>query len=200
MLIGLTGGIGSGKTSVAAFFKKIGIAIIYTDEISRELVKINSPYLLKIKKHFGESILQADGTLNRAKLRNIIFNDISQKEWLESLLHPGIRIEIKKQAKAATSPYSIVEIPLLMEAGFKTDVDRILVVDTTEALQKKRASTRDRLSKADIDKILHAQLDRETRLKYANDIIDNTGTLEELEKSVMDLHQQYLKLSTLNNH
>lgn len=195
LVIGLTGGIGSGKSTVAGLFAKKGITIIDTDIISREITQPGKPALAKIVEHFGESILLPNKSLDRAKLRLIIFSDHDERAWLEQLLHPLIRDEMHKQVTESQSPYCIAVIPLLLESKPNPLINRILVVDTHEAQQIKRVQSRDNASNDEVEAILKTQVSRAERLKAADDIIENTRSMDNLSTQVSGLHEQYLLLS-----
>jgi len=195
-IIGLTGGIASGKSTVAALFEKKGITIIDTDQLARQLTDIGQDSLQKIALHFGKNILLPDGSLNRKLLRTIIFSDNTQRLWLEQLLHPLIRTEMEQQIHSAQSEYCITVIPLLFESTPNPIINRILVVDTTEELQLKRAQTRDNISLDEAKWILLSQAKREYRLANATDIIYNTGSIDTLKEDVEKLHQLYLSLAS----
>lgn len=196
MMIGLTGGIGSGKSTVAQMFFALNIEIIDSDQITRQLVKPNQPALQAIIQHFGETIISSDGTLNRAKLRAIIFESAIERQWLENLLHPMVKAEISKLSnKKITGAYQIVEIPLLFEANFEKEVDRILVVDCPEITQIERVHRRDRLTTTTIQAIMASQISRTARLSKADDVIVNEGSEEELKRKVLSLHHYYIELS-----
>jgi len=195
LVIGLTGGIGSGKSTVARLFSERGIAIIDADVIARDITAPAQPAFTAITKHYGNEILCKNGTLDRAKLRHIIFNDRHERRWLENLLHPLIRGEIEKQTKQVTSPYCIVVIPLLIEVGPYPFINRILVVDTPEHLQIERTALRDKVEKHQVEAILKTQTNRQQRLKYAHDIIINDGKREDLALQVDQLHHRYLKMA-----
>src|SRR3990167_11068573 len=204
--IGLTGGIASGKTTVANFFSTLGVPVIDADAIAHETTKPHTVALKKITEHFGQSILQADGTLNREKLRKIIFKDAAQKRWLENILHPLIIKIMATQVYALDAPYCILVIPLLVESRarkyprttptetIEAWVDRVLVVDAPETLQRERAKQRN-LSEQQIQDILHSQCSQEERLKLANDVLQNDGDIDKLQRQVEKLHAQYLSLS-----
>lgn len=194
LVIGLTGGICSGKTTVANLFSKLGINIIDADVIAREVVEPNTAGYQKIVEHFGEAILTDAGLINRKKLGEIIFNNAQEKKWVEKTLHPLISANIKLQLRQTTSPYCIIVIPLLIETKSFDLVDRILVVDTTEESQIVRAKQRDNLSRAEILKIINSQSAREERLAYADDIIHNQENIEQLKNDVKKMHEFYLLL------
>ncbi|MDO6746899.1 dephospho-CoA kinase [Gilvimarinus sp. 1_MG-2023] len=192
--VGLTGGIGSGKSAAACLFAELGIAIIDADVIAREVVMPGEPALNTITEHFGETILTAEQTLDRRQLRAIIFHDPVQKTWLESLLHPAIRQRIITQLGSALSPYSLLVSPLLLETNQHTLTDRIIVIDCPEALQVERAQIRDNTSAAQIKSIMATQMSRQKRLHLADDILHNHGNLADLHTQILQLHNQYLAL------
>lgn len=196
LVIGLTGGIGSGKTTVAQLFAERNVSIIDADSIARIVTQPDKPAFLDIIDHFEEPLLLENGTLDRAKLRTIIFNHPEERRWLENLLHPLIRNEIQQQLKILSSPYCIIVIPLLFETGMESYsfIQRILVVDTPEHLQIERTAKRDKSDKAHIEAILKSQASRDHRLTKAHDIIVNTGTLNELIPQVQQLHEMYLNI------
>jgi dephospho-CoA kinase len=194
-IVGLTGGIGSGKSEVARRFKSLGIDVFDADEVARVVVREGEPALAQIAEHFGADILLPTGALNRARLREIIFAEPDAKRWLEALLHPLINREVRQRLAEADSPYSILMSPLLLETEQHQLVDRILVVDTSEAEQQARASLRDNIRAGQIQAIMATQLGRQERLARAQDIIDNHGDLSALNEQVAALHQQYLALS-----
>jgi dephospho-CoA kinase len=195
MIVGLTGGIGSGKSEVSLRFKKLGIDVIDADIVARQVVEIGSPALSIIAEHFGQEILNSDTSLNRQKLREIIFNSIIEKTWLENLLHPIIRKEIIHQLQQSKSTYTILSSPLLLETNQDDLVDRVLIVDASEDLQLERASKRDANNLAQIHKIMAAQITRSERCAKADDIISNHGNLNELDIEVRKLHQYYIELA-----
>ncbi len=194
-VVGLTGGIGSGKTAVADHFQRLGITVVDADLASRQVVEPGQPALAAIAEHFGQAILQADGTLDRAALRERIFQDPAERHWLETLLHPRIGEVLLAGLAAATSPYAILVSPLLFEAGQATLVDRVLLVDAPEALQLERTMARDQNSAEQVQAIIKAQASRAERQARADDILVNDGSLEDLLKKVDALHERYLKLA-----
>jgi dephospho-CoA kinase len=194
--IGLTGGIGSGKSAVSQRFAQLGIDIIDADEISRAVVLPGSSALREISTHFGLDILLASGELNRARLRELIFSQPEQKKWLENLLHPMINAAIRTQLNEGDSSYAVLSSPLLLETQQHQLVDRILVVDTSEQLQLERARQRDNNSEAQIKAIMRNQLSRLERCNRANDIIQNHGELGALDEQITRLHQLYLELAS----
>lgn len=195
MIVGLTGGIGSGKTLVSDYFKSLGITVVDADVVSREVVAPGAEALEKIAAHFGPDILTKNGELNRRALRDIIFNNPEQKQWLESLLHPLIGMETMRQLQASQSPYTIFVSPLLIEIGQYKMTDRILVVDAPEALQIKRTSQRDNTSEKSVQAIMETQASRNKRLKMANDVILNDGDIDSLQQKIDALHKTYLALA-----
>ena len=194
--IGMTGGIASGKSIAAKQFANLGVGIIDTDIIAHELVASKTPLWQTIVTRFGENILHTDGNLNRQKLRKIIFSNHKEKQWLENLLHPQIRKTIKRQIKQLTNtPYCIIVIPLLVENLPNALVDRILVIDTQEVLQRQRAMQRDNIDTNLIQAIMTTQATREQRLEVANDIIENNTTTQALANTVAKMHAFYLELT-----
>ncbi|MEN0037020.1 MAG: dephospho-CoA kinase [Cellvibrio sp.] len=195
LIVGLTGGIGSGKSVVCSRFANLGIFVVDADIVARQVVEPGCAALQQIQSHFGKDILEQNGALNRSKLRDIIFSQPTEKEWLESLLHPIINLEIRRQLSQAESAYTILASPLLLETKQFQLVDRILVIDTSEQLQIERASNRDGKNEAQIISIMRTQLSRQDRCARANDIIQNHGDISELDEQVEKLHQLYLELA-----
>lgn len=177
-IIGLTGGIGSGKSLVAARFAELGVTVVNADTVAREVVAKGEPALDAIRAHFGEDIVLPNGELDRRKLRGIIFNDPAQKKWLEALLHPIIRLRIVDQLHAAISPYAILESPLLLETDQHLLVEKIIVVDVDETTQIVRASARDGSDATQIKNIIASQMPRSEKLQKADFVIDNSGSKE----------------------
>lgn len=194
-VVGITGGIGSGKTAVSDSFAELGIKVVDADVASRVVVEPGRPALDAIRKHFGDAVIQADGALDRAAMRQRVFADEADRRWLEALLHPMIAEEIRSGLTSATSPYAILVSPLLFEAGQVEMVNRVLVVDVPEELQLQRTAARDGNSEEQVRAIMRAQTDRETRRGRADDIIVNDGTLKDLKAEVARLHATYLDLS-----
>lgn len=190
--IGLTGGIGSGKTTVANLFAQYNIPIIDMDHIAHEIVAPNTKLEATLLDYFGTQIIDDQGHLDRKKLGNIVFTDPSKRKWLEELLHPIIWDETLKRVNAQQAPYGILVIPLLIESNATYKVDKVLVVDTLPEMQIKRACARDQLSREHVLAIMDSQVSREERLKFADDVIDNTTDLESLKQQVDLLHQKYL--------
>lgn len=195
LIIGLTGGIGSGKSEASKRFAERGVLVVDTDVVAREVVEPGKPALMQIAAHFGTDILDATGSLKRGKLREIIFSNSTEKQWLESLLHPIINAEIRRQLAGATSPYSILASPLLLESRQFELVDRILVIDASEQQQLERASKRDKNNEGQIKAIMQTQLSRQERCARATDIIQNHGSIDEIDEQVGKLHQLYLELA-----
>lgn len=199
LVIGLTGGIGSGKTTVANGFEKLGVPLIDADLIARELVEPGRTALEEVRAVFGAECLTKEGRLDRAHIRQRIFSDDSLRQRLEAILHPVIRKRIKALTAEIKAAYCIVVIPLLLETGQNDLVDRILVVDAPEKEQLKRVAARDKLSHNAIIRIMQTQADRETRLAAADDIIVNNSDLETLTSHIRSLHRRYLELSKYDN-
>lgn len=195
LVVGLTGGIGSGKTAVSDYLASLGIEIVDADVISRVVVEPGRPALSKIAEKFGNNILLADGNLNRAKLREIIFNNPDHKQWLESLLHPLIGEELFRQLESAKSAYVVFVSPLLIESGQDDICDRLIVVDVPEHVQLERTIQRDSNSAEQVKNIMASQANRQQRLAKATDIIENNADLESLHKKTQQLHQQLLTLA-----
>lgn len=193
--IGLTGGIGSGKTTVANLFAARGAPVIDTDVIARELVQPGQPALAEIAARFGADLLDGNGHLDRARLRDRVFADSGKRQALEAILHPRIQAAMEHRAAQMGVPYVLLVIPLLFEAGWQKAVDRILLVDVPVDMQRARVAARDKLAERQIDAILAAQADREQRRAGADDIIDNSGDAAALEQQVEALHQRYLRLA-----
>ena len=192
MIIGLTGGIGSGKTAVSDAFQDLGITIVDADLASRIVVQKGKPSLKKIAEYFGNDILNENSELDRAKLREIIFNSDEEKNWLESLLHPAIANQIQDELKASSSPYTILVSPLLLETNQKEYCSKVLVVDVPVELQVERTLKRDQVSEGQVKSIIKAQISRKNRLEFADEVIINDGSLEELHSTVMKFHQKFI--------
>ena len=185
----------SGKSTVANAFAALGVEIIDADVIAREVVEPGTPALQAIVKRHGESILTAEGTLYRARLREIIFQQPQEKNWLNQLLHPLINARTQQLRARASSSYVLWVVPLLIENNLQRQADRVLVVDVDEAVQLQRTRQRDGVSLNQAQRILAAQVSREQRLACADDIIDNSGTPEQVLPRVAELHQRYLRLA-----
>jgi dephospho-CoA kinase len=212
LVIGLTGGIGSGKTAAADYFQKLGVNIVDADIAARKVVEPGQPALDELVKHFGQEILNppSDGTqeksakpnsksLNRQALRSIVFSNQEQLTWLNNFMHPLIRDWMDSETQHATSAYVIKVIPLLTESALKQQVDRILVIDVPTETQIERVSKRDNSSATEIQQIMQSQSTRENRLSFADDVISNNSSLEALEISVKKMHNKYLKLAATFN-
>lgn len=193
--IGLTGGIASGKSTVADLFAAKGVPIIDTDAIAREVVEPGCPALAEIANEFGPGILDEEGRLRRRQLRDLVFKDDKRRQALESILHPRIREETEARAAAAGGAYQLIVVPLLAESPMKASMDRILVVDVSEQTQLERLLQRDAESELQARRMIAAQASREDRLAIADDIIDNGGTLDATAGQVDRLHRQYLELA-----
>ncbi len=192
--LGLTGGIGSGKTAVADHFASLGVHVVDADQAARWVVEPGRPALQQIAEHFGEGILLPNGELDRAALRERVFRRPEERKWLEQLLHPLIRAEIARHLALAESPYAIMVSPLLVESGQYRQVDRVLVVDVPEALQIQRTIGRDQASEEQVRAILKVQAGREERLRHADDVLLNDRDLSWLKSEVERLHRFYLTL------
>ena len=198
LTIALTGGIGSGKTSIASIFKSLGVPIIDSDTISKEIILPGKPCFKDIINEFGEEILTNKGTIDRYKLRDIIFNNDKARIKLENIIHPVVFKNIDTEISLINYPYCLVIIPLLIETKSTERFDRILVIDAPESLQFERIVKRDDISPILIKKIIKTQAKRKERLRYANDIIVNNDTIMNLNKSINTLHKKYLGLSNNN--
>ena len=193
--VGVSGGIGSGKTTVTDLFAKQGIEIIDADVIARQVVEPGSPALKKIIAKFGDSIVDQAGFLQRAKLRELVFSDAKLQSWLNQLLHPLIRQQMVEQMRRAASPYCILSVPLLVENKLHHLVDRVLIVDVREETQLQRTLQRDQGSAAQIKAIMHAQATRQQRLAIDDEVINNEGQPQDLLAQVEQLHETYLQLA-----
>ena len=198
LVIGLTGGIASGKSAVAHLFAELGISIIDTDRIAHQLVEPGQPALESIIKHFGPAIVDHEGKLNRQRLREIIFANPSDKQWLESLLHPLIRTATAEQIQHATSGYCIVVIPLLYETWPNPLLNRVLVVNCEPKIQRQRLLLRDDISETLAHTMIAQQANTEERLSIADDVIENNGDLDQLSADVLILHNKYQRLLDSN--
>lgn len=194
--VGLTGGIGSGKSAVADRFAKLGVYVVDTDEIAHELTRPGGEAIAPTRAAFGAEAIAADGSLDRARMRRLVFSDAQARKRLEAILHPLIRIESARRLERARSSYAIVVIPLMVESGVdRSRTARVLVVDCPEALQVERVMRRSGLPDADVRAILASQATREQRLAEADDVIDNSGSPEALDLQVSRLHEKYLTLA-----
>ena len=198
--IGLTGGIASGKSTVADLFAAAGVPIIDTDVIAREVVEPGQPALEEIRAAFGDDVFAEDGRLDRASMRKLVFSDHESRRRLEAILHPRIGAATIEQAEAAGGAYQLIVVPLLTESALKDAMDRVLVVDCSEETQLKRLLERDAESSEQARRILAAQASREERLAIADDVITNDAGLDELRTAVDELHRQYLDLAAAGGH
>jgi dephospho-CoA kinase len=196
LVVGLTGGIGSGKSAAAEAFEKLGATVVDTDAIAHELTGPGGAAVAEIARQFGKAFIDATGAMDRKRMRDLVFTDAEEKQRLEALLHPMIRAESERRIAAAPGAYVIYVVPLLVEsAGHRERVGRVLVVDCPEALQLSRVRQRSMLPEAQIKRIIAAQIKRESRLAAADDVIDNSGTIAALQQQVAALHQKYLALA-----
>ena len=195
--VALTGGIASGKSTVANLFAAHGVPLIDTDLIARDVVGPGQPALAAVAQAFGSDVIDSDGRLDRRRLREIIFSDSTARTRLEAILHPAIRAEMERQSVAAAQagPYQMLVIPLLAEGGRRDHVDRVLVVDTPETVQVERLMTRDAVTREQAEASLRAQAQRSTRLGIADDVLTNTGRIDDLREQVAALHARYVKLA-----
>ena len=194
--IGLTGGIASGKTAVSRLFEELGVPVIDSDLISRELVQPGEPALQEIARQFGSTVIDSTGNLDRPAMRKRIFSSQDNRRLLEDILHPRIRDRIgERLAALGNEPYAIIVIPLLVESRYPVDVDRVLVVDTDESLQRERLMRRDAIDRQQAEAILRAQSDRNERLAVADDVIVNDSDMAALREKVGQLHAAYLLIA-----
>jgi dephospho-CoA kinase len=196
LVVGLTGGIGSGKSAAADEFARLGIPVVDTDAIAHELTSAGGAALPEIERAFGRDALDASGAMDRARMRERVFADPAARRTLEGVLHPMIRDESRRRIQAAQGPYVIHVVPLLVESkDFRERVDRVLVVDCPEDLQVARVRARNALPEAQVRAIMASQATRAERLAAADDVIDNSGSLDALRKQVADLHRRYVEYS-----
>lgn len=194
-IVGLTGGIGSGKSTVARLFGDLGVHWVDADDVAREVVEPGTPALAQIAEHFGEGILTAEGALDRGQLRSIVFQEPEERAWLESLLHPIIREELirKLNPDDYQLPYVLLVSPLLLETDQHELVDRIVVIDVPKDVQIERTMARDTNSRDQVERIIAAQMPREQRAERADVIIDNNRPMDEVERQVRELHERFRK-------
>jgi len=195
LTIGLTGGIGSGKSTVATLFKDLGVPVYDTDIIARDLVEPGQPALEQIVSTFGKDILDASGHLDRQQLKQRIFSSDEDRASLEAILHPRIRESLLAKIKNCSATYCVAVIPLLVEKQWQQAVDRVLVIDVSETTQIRRTQQRDQLNESIIKRIIDSQASRAQRLAIADDVIDNNHAPEKLQTQVQQLHQKYLALA-----
>ena len=193
-IVGLTGGIGSGKSTVTRLFGEHGVHWVDADDVAREVVEPGTPALERISEHFGKKILTSEGALDRAQLRGIVFEKPEERVWLESLLHPIIREELIRQLNPENYqlPYVLLVSPLLLETDQHELVDRIIVIDVPEETQIERTMARDTNSREQVERIIGAQMSREDRLARADEVIDNDRPLDEVTRQVRELHERLL--------
>lgn len=196
-VVGLTGGIGSGKTAASDYLKGLGISIVDADVIAREVVEPGTPCLNAIKEHFGAEVIQANGELDRKALRHIVFADAEQKTWLNQLLHPAIRREIQQQLQQAQSAYVVLVAPLLFENGLEQYCDRTLVIDVPETLQLARTTQRDNVDANNVQAIIDSQISRQERLHRADDVVVNDKDLTHLKQQLLAVDKDY-RVKALN--
>ncbi len=198
LVAGLTGGIGSGKSAASACFSALGIPVIDADRVARQVVEPGSEALLKIAAHFGQDVIQPDGSLDRAALRRIVFDKERERNWLEALLHPLIResiLDTLEQFDADGHPYAVLASPLLLETDQHLLVNKVILVDVPESVQIERTMQRDGVEEAQVRQILAAQMTRDERLSHADFVLDNSGSEAELAAAVQSLHPQLLALA-----
>lgn len=193
--VGLTGGIGAGKTTVSHLFEEMGIEVIDTDMIAREIVLPGSPVLDSIEQEFSPRLLRADGSLDRTALRRIVFNDAAKRRRLESITHPAIRDASLRRLSQVASPYAILVVPLLFETGFDRLVNRVLVIDALESEQIERVMRRDGSDLELIQRMIGSQMSRRDRLARADDILNNQNNASDLAQQTNKLHRAYLKMA-----
>lgn len=193
LVIGITGGIGSGKSTVARMFTELGVPVIDADDLARDVVARGEPAYEALVREFGRSILTESGDLDRREMRERVFSDADKRARLEAIVHPRVYAEMTRRLAAIDGPYAIVVVPLLIETGRRDFVDRVLVVDAPEELQIARALRRDGTSRGGVERILAAQVDRRTRLAAADDVIENDSSESALRDRVADLHRRYLE-------
>jgi len=195
LIIGLTGGIGSGKSVASDKFKSLGVAVVDADVASRTVVEPGKPALKEIQDHFGSGIITTEGKLDRNKLREIIATDAEERKWLESVLHPKIGEQITKEISESTSVYTLLVAPLLLETNSQEICSRVVVVDVPKDVQIQRTAKRDKVSPNQVEQMVAAQMKREKRLEKADDVLLNSGTIEDLEKQVEELHKKYIQMA-----
>jgi dephospho-CoA kinase len=197
LVIGLTGGIGSGKSAAADAFAELGARVVDTDAIAHELTGVAGAAIPEIARLFGKAFIDASGAMDRKRMRDLVFSDVEEKQRLEALLHPMIRAESQRRVAAAAGPYVVLVVPLLVEsADYRARVGRVLVVDCPEALQVSRVRQRSGLPEGEVRRIIASQIQRERRLAAADDVIDNSGSIAALQQQVRELHEKYLRLAS----
>lgn len=193
--VGLTGGIGSGKSTIANLFAELGVDIIDTDEIARALTGRGQPAISKIAEQFGTDVIQSDGALDRERMRAVAFSDSKAREALQNILHPLIRAQVQRRLSETDAPYAIVVVPLLVESRNYKFADRILVVDCSEEKQIERVMRRSGLERGQVSAIMATQASRSDRLAAADDVVSNEGEISALRAKVQQLHEKYLTLA-----
>ena len=194
-IVGLTGGIGSGKTVASDRFEELGVKVVDADIASRVVVENGQPALYSIEGKFGSDVISDDGSLNRAKLREIIFKDNEAKSWLEALLHPLIAKHISDEISRATSKYAVLVSPLLFETSQFEMCNRTLLIDVSKEVQILRTTARDNVSKSQVEKIISSQMDRDQKINKADDVIVNDGEINDLISKIDDIHQKYIEIA-----
>jgi len=194
-IVGLTGGIGSGKTVASDRFEELGVKVVDADIASRVVVENGQPALHSIEGKFGSDVISDDGSLNRAKLREIIFKDNEAKSWLEALLHPLIAKHISDEISRATSKYAVLVSPLLFETSQFEMCNRTLLIDVSKEAQILRTAARDNVSKSQVEKIISSQMDRDQKINKADDVIVNDGEINDLISKIDDIHQKYIEIA-----
>jgi dephospho-CoA kinase len=196
LVVGLTGGIGSGKSAAAEEFARLGATVVDTDAIAHELTGAGGAAIPEVKRLFGRAFVNASGAMDRKRMRDLVFSDAEEKTRLESLLHPMIRAESERRIASAAGPYAVLVVPLLIESpGYRDRLGRVLVVDCPEALQIARVRQRSGLPEAEVRRIIASQIQRERRLAAADDVINNSDTIAALQQQVRQLHEKYLALA-----
>ena len=195
LTIGLTGGIASGKSLVESQFRALGVPVLDADQVSRDVVAPPSDALNEVAERFGAEFITAEGTLDRRRMRELVFSDASAKQRLEAILHPHIRQRLKQWRDAQTAPYCIISVAILLETGMRTLVDRVLVIDVPVETQMLRLTVRDGIAETLASSMIAAQTHRQVRLDAAHDVIQNTGTVEQTQGEVARLHRLYLELA-----
>lgn len=196
LVIGLTGGIGSGKSAAADEFARLGATVVDTDAIAHQLTGPGGAAIPEVKQQFGSTFVDAAGAMNRKRMRDLVFSDPAEKQRLEALLHPMIRAESARRIASAAGPYAVLVVPLLIESpGYRERIGRVLVVDCPKELQIARVRQRSGLPEGEIRRIIAAQIQREKRLAAADDVIDNSGPIAAMQQQVRQLHETYLQLA-----
>jgi len=193
--VGLTGGIASGKSAASAMFEALGVPVLDADQTARDVVEPGTPGLARIIETFGNEVLTADGQLDRAKLRAIVFKDNDKRQALEAIVHPAVRVAMQAWRESLDTDYCILAIPLLVESGLNRMTDRVLVIDVAPDTQRRRLIERDGIDAALAERMIQSQVGREERLAAADDVVDNNGSLAALQSQIDTLHRRYVALS-----